>query len=196
MTLGWGPCTGQETDCAGVIDAGPEPACTSAVNNEPEILAGYEPSNGGSVSANGQIKVWVQDEAAPFIALGETIDPTTGAITVPGDVTALAPDGYPWEPVLYIGGAAHIPSVIKGTVNPNPPRPAYGSTGNTMSGPAIDPLPSDGGLGVILGFETAEYVWDVATLGLASGTYQAEFVIHDGDRERAIGCVIVTVASQ
>jgi len=40
---------------------------------------------------------------------------------------------------------------------------------------------------------TAEFVWNVNTLGLAAGTYIAEFVIHDGDRDRGVGCVTIII---
>jgi hypothetical protein len=40
---------------------------------------------------------------------------------------------------------------------------------------------------------TTEDIWDVSALGLKPGTYSAEFVIHDGDRDRAIGCVTITI---
>jgi hypothetical protein len=207
-TLTWGPCTGEQTDCgpaadagvaddasggtATVIDAGPQPGCSSDINTEPDIISAYEPMPGATVSRGGQIKVWVDDECAPMIAPGEQVDPTTGAITVPGDLTAQAPDGYPWEPLLYIGGVAHIPSLIKGTFNsdpndPNGPGCRPGDPGVT-SGPPIDPNPAAGSL-------TAEYVWDVNSLGLSPGTYDAEFVIRDGDRDRGIGCVTIVIGS-
>ena len=42
---------------------------------------------------------------------------------------------------------------------------------------------------------STEVVWDVSALGLAPGTYVGEFVIHDGDHDRAIGCVTITITS-
>jgi hypothetical protein len=161
------------------------------VNNEPEILAGYSPSNGQSVGAGGQIKVWVNDEAAPIIAPNEQIDPSTGVITAAGDRTAKAPDGYLWEPAVYIapqsaenGGMPHFPTAIKGSYN-----------NTTQKGPgtlvaAMDPVPA----GTMLPEKyTAEIIWNVDSLGLAPGTYVAEFVIHDGDKDRGIGCVTITI---
>jgi hypothetical protein len=100
-------------------DAGMPKLCTDeSVSNEPEILAAYSPANGKSVSENGQIKVWINDERAAIIAPNEQIDSMTGLITAPGDRTAKAPDGYLWEPALYIapqtaenGGTPHFPLV-------------------------------------------------------------------------------------
>jgi hypothetical protein len=40
----------------------------------------------------------------------------------------------------------------------------------------------------------SEDIWDVSTLGLAPGTYTGEFVIHDGDTDRAVGCVTIVIA--
>ena len=40
---------------------------------------------------------------------------------------------------------------------------------------------------------STEFIWDVASLGLKPGTYLAEFVIHDGDHDRAVGCVVITI---
>jgi hypothetical protein len=168
-----------------VIDAGPEPGCSSEINDEPGIIADYQPAAGTSVSKGGQIKVWVQDEAPPIIAPGEQVDPTTGAITVLGDVAAMAPDGYPWEPILYVGGAAHIPSLIKGAFDSDP---TGAGLGGWYSGPPVDPDSS-----VVSGFYVAEYVWNVDSLGLSPGTYDAEFVIHDGDQDRGIGCVTIVI---
>jgi hypothetical protein len=160
-------------------------------NNEPEILAGYLPANGQSVGAGGQIKVWVNDEGAPIIAPNEQVDPTTGMITTPGDRSAKAPDGYLWEPAVYIapqsaenGGTPHFPSAIKGDYN-----------NTTKKGPGIhvagmDPPPA----GAMLSEKyTAELIWDVNSLGLAPGAYVAEFVIHDGDEDRGVGCVTITI---
>jgi hypothetical protein len=42
---------------------------------------------------------------------------------------------------------------------------------------------------------TAEFIWDVNSLGLKPGQYLAEFVIHDGDRDRGVGCVAITITS-
>lgn len=188
-------CTPGEPGCPG----GPPPALCSdeSISNEPEILVGYEPANGQSVSADGQIKVWVTDERAAIIAANEQVDPMTGAITSPGDRTATAPDKYLWEPALYIapqtaesGGTPHFPQVIKGWYNNVPPaggqRPPAGAG---VQVPGMDTPPQ----GAKLLMYTTEYIWNVRDLNLPPGTYTAEFVIHDGDRDRAVGCVTIVV---
>jgi hypothetical protein len=169
------------------------------INNEPEILAAYEPASGQSVPRDGQIKVWVNDERAAIIAPNEQIDPNTGLITSPGDRAAKAPDGYLWEPALYIapqtaenGGTPHFPQSIKGWYNNNPPaggaRPPAGAG---VQVPGMDPPPTGTRLPEKY---TTEDIWDVSALGLAPGTYIGEFVIHDGDRDRAVGCVTIVIA--
>jgi hypothetical protein len=188
---GTGGCTNEFGGC----DAGLPPTpmlcqLDGGVNNEPGILVGYSPANGQSVGATGQVKVWVTDEWPPIIAPGEMVDPTTGAITMPGNRTSRAGDGYLWEPALYIapdnaenGGTPHFPTRIRGTYN-NTTTPGPGST---VAG--MDPPP----MGRTLLRYTGEDIWDVASLGLGPGTYIAEFVIHDGDRDRAVGCVTITI---
>lgn len=204
--------------CDAGVDAGhkcapgqPGPGCDASlppppmlcndpvVSNEPEILAAYSPATGETVKENGQIKVWINDERAPIIAPNEQVDATTGMITMPGDRTAAAPDGYLWEPALYIapqtaenGGTPHFPQAIKGWYNNVPPaaggRPPNGAG---VQVPGMDAPPA----GTLLPTQyTAEDIWDVSALGLAPGTYIGEFVIHDGDRDRAVGCVTIVIA--
>jgi hypothetical protein len=222
LTLTWGPCTasspcvpppttsgsgaggdGQGGKGGGTGDGaggrgggtgdGLPPLCTDkTVNNEPEILAAYSPPNGSMIPESGQIRVWVNDEGAPFIAPNEQLDPTTGAIAVPGDRTAKAPDGYLWEPALYIapataerGGTPHFPQFIKGNYN----YPGAGKNAGKLSAP-IDPIPGNPSLSEKY---TAEDVWQVSALGLPPGTYILEFVVWDGDTDRAVGCITVTI---
>ena len=40
---------------------------------------------------------------------------------------------------------------------------------------------------------TTELIWEVTSLGLGPGAYIAEFVIHDGDYERAVGCINIVI---
>jgi hypothetical protein len=180
-------------------DAGVPRLCSdSTINNEPEILAAYTPASGRSVSAHGQIKVWVNDERAPIIAPNEVVDLDTGLIRTPGDRTAKAGDGYLWEPALYIapqtaenGGTPHFPQAIKGWYNNNPasgkgkPSSSLGAQVNGMDSPPAGTLLPER--------FTGEDIWDVDALGLAPGTYIAEFVIHDGDKDRAVGCTTIVV---
>ena len=204
----WGPCLSSsgtvltcppQSDCSsaefGSCDGGvptPPPLCMAGgANNEPKILVGYAPANGQTVGAGGQIKVWVNDEGAPIIAPGELVDATSGTITTPGMRTAKAADGYLWEPALYIapqsaenGGTPHFPTAIKGD---------YNNTTQKGAGthvPGMDPVPPGSTLSQPY---TAEFIWDVNSLGLPPGTYLAEFVIHDGDRDRGVGCVTITI---
>ncbi|HEX7479907.1 MAG TPA: hypothetical protein VF331_19045, partial [Polyangiales bacterium] len=208
-------------NCDGGIDAGPIPPkdagvptlppapklCTDpTVSTEPQIIAGYSPTTPQTVGANGQIKVWVTDECPAFIATGEMIDATTGAITTPGDRTGLATDSYLNEPALYIapqsadnGGTPHFPQYVRGDYNNKPPAPGgapdfLGCTLGTVGakGPAYDPPPT--GTAPLNQHYNTEFVWDVSKLGLAPGSYIGEFSIHDGDRERAIGCVNIVIS--
>ncbi len=172
--------------------------CTDpAINNEPEILQASSPAVGQTVSKNGQIKLWVTDERAPFIAPGEQVDATTGAVTKPGDRTAKAPDGYLYEPALYIapataenGGTPHFPQYIKGEYDNLQAVTAGKPVYQALQSAPIDPPPA--GASAALKYN-AEDIWDVSALGLAPGTYIAEFVIHDGDHDRGVGCVTIVV---
>lgn len=204
----WGPCLGADgatltcdgqgscaagelSQCDGGVPPMPALCMAGGVNNEPEILVGYAPANGQTVGAGGQVKVWVNDEGAPIIAPGERIDATTGAIMLPGDRTARAADGYLWEPALYLapqtaenGGTPHFPDFIRGDYNNTTQKGA-----GTHSG-GMEPAPAGSQLAERF---TAEMVWNVDALGLAPGSYIAEFVIHDGDRDRGVGCVTITI---
>jgi hypothetical protein len=166
----------------------------TSVNTEPQILVAYQPAAGQSVGTNGQIKVWVTDENPPFMAPGEVIDPATGTITAPGNRTFLAPDGFPYEPALYIspqtaknGGTPHFPQAVKGQYCLTPPTRCTMAPANVP----IDPVPA-GSPGLLAW--TDEYIWDVNVLGLAPGTYAAEFWIFDGDKDRGIGCVNIDIS--
>ena len=163
-----------------------------AINNEPEILVAYSPAAGETVSEDGQIKVWINDEGAPFISPNETLDPNTGAVITPGDRAAQAPDGYLWEPALYIapetaesGGTPHFPQLVKGWYN----YPGRGKA-NGFGGAAIEPIP---GNPTLHDKYNAEDIWDVSSLGLPPGNYIGEFVIWDGDTDRAVGCINIVI---
>lgn len=160
-------------------------------NNEPEILVGYSPGQGQTVSAGGQIKVWVNDEGAPIVGPDAHVNPSTGQVTSVGNPPAKAPDNYLWEPALYIapqtaesGGTPHFPTYIKGDYNNNT------SKGSGTNVPGMDPPPPGSHLAEPY---TGEDIWDVNSLGLGPGTYLAEFVIHDGDEDRGVGCVTITI---
>lgn len=176
--------------------------CTNTqVNDEVGIVAGYTPGQGQSVGATGQVKVWISDEHPPCVGTGETID-GSGNILVRGNTTEQAPDGYLWEPALYIapslaenGGTPHFVDAIKGTFN-NATKPVGGkcdSNTNQVTGPAMDPIPAGFPAPGEIDFQD-EYIWNVSGLGLTPGnTYQAEFVIHDGDDNRGVSCVNISI---
>ena len=170
------------------------------VNNEPEILVGYSPAAGQSVGATGQIKVWVNDEGAPFVAPNEQVDATTGKVISHGDTTAKAADNFLYEPALYLDGqtaesdgSPYFPDYIKGQYNNNPPnfQRSGQQCNNGITGAPIDTPPS--GSHIVSGYCTAEYIWNISSLGLSAGSHQAEFVIHDGDRDRGVGCINITI---
>ncbi|HEX2675195.1 MAG TPA: hypothetical protein VHM19_01110 [Polyangiales bacterium] len=203
---GWpGKCGEGEfgPDCDGGKPPEMPKLCTDrAINNEPEILVGYAPASGQSVAANGQIKVWINDECPELIAPGEQLDPNTGAITAPGDRTAKAIDNYLWEPALYIapntaesGGTPHFPQFIKGWYN-NGQVPPEGFSCRRMGimnaspGAPMEPAPPGTNMSEMY---STEVIWNVSDLGLSPGSYIGEFVIHDGDHDRAIGCVTITI---
>jgi len=172
------------------------------LNVEPEIIASTVPANGQSVSGNGKIKIWVFDERAPMIAPNEKTN-SDGSISNPGQQTVKAPDTYLYEPAIYLdshtaesGGSPHFPQYVKGKYNNNP-KDLAGSLAfrNVVQGAAIDPVPAGAitsGCIYSLCYK-AEYIWNVANLGLSQGTHRAEFVIHDGDVDRGIGCVNIQI---
>jgi hypothetical protein len=154
---------------------------------------------GQTVGLTGQIKVWVCDENSPFIAPGEMVDNTTGAITTPGTRTATAADGLLYEPALYIapqtptnGGTPHFPQWIKGSYNNNPPTRGTFTGGAPIDTPPAGTPVNTGGGGRGCAYN-GEDIWDVSTLGLTPGSYTAVFSVHDGDRDRAIGCVNIVI---
>jgi hypothetical protein len=127
----------------------------------------------------------------------------------------LAPVGDPYivEPALYIapdtpdnGGTPHFPTAIKGGVNNS----GVWTNAQPLLIPGMDPPPPGtvdhseasrcqrvdvSGVGWVLSSEycKAEFTWDVSSLGLKPGTYLAEFVIHDGDTDRGVGCIDITI---
>ena len=187
-------CRPGERGCDAGTPPPPKLCDDDEVNNEPEILAGFSPASGESVGKDGQIKLWITDEHAAFIAPGEQVDAMTGMITKPGDRAAKASDGYLLEPALYIapesadnGGTPHFPQLIKGPYNNDP----IGSGKRfVVQGAPIDPAPSSINLSEKY---DSEDVWDVSELGLAPGTYIGEFMIHDGDEDRGVGCVTIVI---
>lgn len=191
--------------------------CQDAINTESGILVGSDPPPGGTAIAGGKLRIWVNDERAPHVAPGTTID-ANGNITSLGSATNskdVGTDGngmYLWEPAIYLttistptqsgpytgdaenGGKPYFPTVIKGDFNPN----IIAGTGGII-GPAIDsdyvnfengPDYLNQNIGANLPQKyTAEFIWDISSLGLQPGLYHVEEVLHDGDRNVAINCV-------
>jgi hypothetical protein len=190
--------------CAGDGGIPPMPKLCDdrSINNEPEILAGYSPAMNQTVSQNGQIKVWVTDECPLLVAPDEQIDATTGVVMKAGDRSAVAEDNFLLEPALYIapasaesGGTPHFPQYIKGWHNNvRPPFVPYRCRNDpnlmAVEVPGIDAPPPGASLSEMY---DSEVIWDVKSLGLKPGTYTGEFLIHDGDHDRGIGCVTITV---
>jgi hypothetical protein len=157
-------------------------------NTHPEAIIGYSPAHGSAVSTTGQIKIWVNDKTPLKIAPAESVNRNSGTILSPGDRTATAPDGYLWEPAIYIfpntvdtNGQAFFPSGIHGAYNNGSDRVSYG----------IEQLPP--GAAAANGPFTVEYTWEIADLGLRPGAYQLQFVVHDGSDGRAVGCIAIRV---
>lgn len=176
---------------------GATPLCGPGAPNVEPIIAATLPAEGQTVTTTDQIKVWVDDEGAPMIAPKETTN-ADGSIATKGNQYALAPDNYLYEPALYLdsataetGGTPYFPDYIKGQVNNNPP--SYDIRKSVNATVPIDPLPAGastaGCLPLFPECYKSEYVWKVSSLGLTSGTHRAEFVIHDGDVNRGVGCI-------
>jgi hypothetical protein len=124
-------------------------------------------------------------------------------------------DGYLVEPALYIapataetGGMPHFPDAIKGIFNsshlPTELQACDCNTGDVVYGEGGVVAPDAGGATIVpldvppMGttlqcFDTAEYVWNVQSLGLTAGTYEAELVVPDGDGEHEVVCIAVNI---
>jgi hypothetical protein len=207
----WGACTGEVLDCGDASCGDPN------VNTERGMIVAYSPAAGQAVGAAGQIVVWANDECPLVIAPGEKVDPSTGAITVPGNRSAKLSDGYLAEPALYVapataenGGTPHFPTAIKGGFNSSYPPSELMACDCNGGFVALQDAPAhllapDGGAATLVPmdppppgttlscFYTAEYVWDVPSLGLAPGTYGVELSIPDGDGDRQEACLTVLI---
>jgi hypothetical protein len=88
------------------------------------------------------------------------------------------------------GGTAYFPQWVKGSYNNNPPNRG------TFTGATIDTPPGNstctGFFGFGVGYE-AEFIWNVSSLGLSPGNYALVLSIHDGDQDRAIICITITI---
>lgn len=157
-------------------------------NTNPDLIIAHSPAHGTAVRKDGQIKIWTNDTAPLKIAPNEKIVRSSGQIATPGDRTARAPDGYLWEPALYIfpntvdaGGRAFFPTFIRGSYDNGEVKVSYGSD---QVPPAV--IYKDKG-------RSAQIIWNVQDLGLVPGSYQLQFVVHDGNAGRAISCIAIRV---
>lgn len=156
-------------------------------NNHPEALVAYTPPQATAVSTDGQISLWVSDTKPPHIAPNEVVIGGTGAIRTPGDRNATAPDGYRWEPQLYIfpatvenKGQPYYPNFIRGGYN----------NGTAMDSHNNDVIPPDH---LPTSNTTVEYIWNVNDIGLTDRDYQIEFVAHDGNNGLGVKCISLRV---
>lgn len=156
-------------------------------NTHPEALVAYTPPQATAISNQDQITLWVSDTLPPHIAPNEQVLGGSGAIKVPGDRAALAPDGYRWEPQLYIfpatlenGGQPYFPNFIRGGYNNGA---AMDSHNNDVIPP--DHLPTSN--------TTVEFLWNVKDIGLTDNEYQIEFVAHDGNNGMGVKCITIRV---
>jgi hypothetical protein len=157
-------------------------------NKHPEALIGFLPQQAYAVSTDGQIELWVSDSQPPYISPNEEINKSSGDVKTPGDRNATAPDGYRWEPQLYVfpqtvdkNGQPYYPSVVHGNYNTTLMEGvAYGS----------DNLPPNS---LPLAKYTAEFVWNVKDIGLTDNDYQIQFVVHDGNKQLGVKCISIRV---
>jgi hypothetical protein len=162
--------------------------CTkSGTNKHPEALVAYLPNQATAISINGQIKLWVSDTHPPAIAPNEFITKSSGSVKVPGDRAATAPDGFLWEPQLYVfpatienSGKAYFPVLVQGNYNNGTDKVSYGS----------DNIPPTA---LPLSNYTVEFTWNVKDIGLTDGEYKIEFVAHDGNTKLGVRCMTLRV---
>lgn len=176
------------------------------LNKEPEVLFASDPAFGGIALPGGQIKVWVWDDdgSGGSISQGTVVDRTTGQITTPGDRTLTDRAGYLWEPAIYLtklsspgdpgpysgdkenGGPAYFPTAVKGVANQQP------SGGDLTSAP-IDPPVNIIVNRIARNWTLSEFIWDVSSLGLTTGYYRAQIILHDGDTHLSINCTTIQI---
>lgn len=193
-----------------------QPSQGVLLNTEREILQGSDPGPAGTVNGTGTVRVWVKDEAPLHISPHEKVNASTGVVT-PGTQTALdqGTDGkgdFFWEPTLYIVPVSqplnanhiycdaktaactpHYPSIIKGDYNPVGSKSGTGPTVDSDANYLNGPYPNGGNPnGSKSDKYLAEFIWNISSFNLSSGTYTAEFAIHDGDDNLAIDCFTIS----
>ena len=182
-------------------------ACSdNPFNEEPDIIYASDPAFGGVAKSGGQIKIWVweDDGNGGSVAPGEKVD-ETGKIITFGDRAAKDDNGSLWEPSIYItpltapdqlgpyagdkenNGTPYFPSYIKGVAN-------YGGRGlGDLNSVAIDPPVNITVKKTGTDWTFSEFIWDVNTLGLTTGYYRVQIILHDGDSDLAINCTTIQI---
>lgn len=167
-------------------------------NTNPELIVAYSPEHGSAVRSDGQIKVWLNGPAPFRVAPEEKINRSSGQIKTMGDRSATAPDGFIWEPALYIfpntvdkGGRAFFPNFIRGSYNNSDQEDGGDQQQGIKVSYGAEPVPpkyiyKDKG-------RSLQLVWNVRDLGLGPGFYQLQVMVHGGDGGRAIACWAIRV---
>jgi hypothetical protein len=180
------------------------------LNDEADIFVGSDPPPGGAAVPGGLVRVWVDDGNGGSVAEGEKIDASTGRITTAGDRRGSDGAGagyYLWEPAIYLtkltspdqpppysgdvenGGTPMFPQIVKGKVNY-----ADGDSEDFMPLPPVDP---PGGFDTRKrrghGGNMAQFIWEVNSLGLSTGYYRAQIIVHDGDGDLAMNCITIQI---
>ena len=167
--------------------------CTKGgANVHPEALVAYSPDQSTAISNTGLIDLWVSDSKQPYIAPGEQITRTTGAVKAAGDRTVTDPDTYKQEPQLYIfpytvekNGQAYYPDFVQGDYNNG-----TATTASTGVSYGSGTLPVSA---LQTSNYTVEFVWKVANIGLTDGDYNIEFVAHDGHLKLGVRCMTIRI---
>ena len=163
--------------------------CTKGgANKHPEALIAYTPYQSQAVSSQGQIRLWVSDTKPPYISPNEVITKADGSVKTPGIRDAPAPNGYLWEPQLYV-----FPQTVDVNGKPYFPSFVHGEYNNvTMIGISYgaDITPPNA---LPTGPFTVEFVWNVSDIGLTDGEYEIEFVAQDGNQQLGVRCINIRV---
>lgn len=192
----------QASVCSGATLVFDDEGASSSNSN---IFIALDPPNGQAVGTTGQIRAWVSDEAGGRIPSSVTTD-SNGIITKHSDpIIDKDSHGYPWEPAIYLtlltpqnqngpftgdkenGGSPIFPTSVKGKVTP-------GKSSGWLPVPTHDdPLSYRIGNRVGDGQHVAEFIWNLASLGLSPGNYRVQVSVHDGDSHLAVECTTIVV---
>ena len=176
-----------------------------ASSSDSNIFIALDPPNGQAVSTTGNIRAWVSDEAGGRIPSSAVAD-SSGTITKHSDpIIDKDSHGYPWEPAIYVtlltpqnqngpfpgdkenGGTPRFLTAVKGKATTSK------STGWLNVPTHDDPLLYRIGNRRGDGQHVAEFIWNVASLGLSPGNYRVQVSLHDGDSHLAVECTTIIV---